>query len=336
MSLANHVRATITSVAGDLPKEVLQPAVQDVLQRFSTVRLPASGETAAIAMDRSKTAALFYDRVWSPPLANDVPHSIAFHGRSTYEVDLVTLMLLASTVEHGNELNVAPHAVIESMRQKTGEIASRRLVSHAGIGRRVDESITRAAATAIAERHSVTVVPVFESAAARDAEYRIGQHEAVIALLSNLSVVDEEALSWEQVVQFRSDPEARSAFRSCAHWLDRDMVGKPLSYIEDDIGIRLEAYDRAVRTHGLRTVVGSLSALVDSRFLAAATLATTVAAHFSGGLAALVAGAALGLGKVSLHIASVLIDATANRDQAAGDIALVIEARKRFTKSPTA
>jgi hypothetical protein len=46
----------------------------------------------------------------------------------------------------------------------------------------------------------------------------------VMVTLENLQIVDEKGLSWDQVVSFREDTEARKKYRRFLHWLDKEMV----------------------------------------------------------------------------------------------------------------
>ena len=84
-------------------------------------------------------------------------------------------------------------------------------------------------------------------------------------------IVDEDRLAWEQVQEFRRDARAHSAYRMFVHWLDGEMVGKPATFVADEIAARLERYDWALRKHGIETVTGALERTIQPGLLAGAS-----------------------------------------------------------------
>jgi hypothetical protein len=82
----------------ELPPELLAQVPQEAVEPFKTlvatvlsdvddrvkVRLPAPGETTAVALLAPKTSALCFDRVWLP-FNVDLPSEIAFFGGSQDE-----------------------------------------------------------------------------------------------------------------------------------------------------------------------------------------------------------------------------------------------------------
>jgi len=120
--------------------------------------------------------------------------------------------------------------------------------------------------------------------------------------------VDESALTWEQVEQFRQDVDARKHYRRLVHWLDAEMAGKTTSFIADEISIRLDNYEAALRKHGMQTALGSLAALLDPGFLAASSLAVGAAAVSGGGMLAAISAGGLALARGALAVVSKCID----------------------------
>jgi hypothetical protein len=290
-------------------------------------RLPGRGESAAFALRREKTAALCYDRVWG--VGGALPADIAFCGDSDAEIRWLALIGLF-------ELFVAPR-----LQAGDGALDRRWIREYTkllGTNVQIDPSqdtmremrslVSRTIVSGIDSKYGIGVTPILESEAARERLYRQGDVSAVYTLLSDVPVISEDGLTWEQVVEFRRDSAAKLSLRRMLHWLDGEMVGKSLSYIEEDVAIRLKDYDESVRKHGLHTVVGTLSALLDSKFLENAATVTGVSALLSGGIGALIAGAALTVSKASVHLAEVKIDAEEERSKAAGPIAFVVAARE--------
>lgn len=96
----------------------------------------------------------------------------------------------------------------------------------------VTERLSRGLAEVVMSKCRSPVVTLFGTSAERDELYRPGNYRAVVASLTNLAVVDEGQLTWDQVFEFRADSESKSAFRRLRHWLDAEMVAKPATFVE--------------------------------------------------------------------------------------------------------
>ena len=120
-------------------------------------------------------------------------------------------------------------------------------------------------------RRGARVSPLYDSVAKRDTEYNPGDQAAIVAIAEGLLVADEDRLAWEQVLEFRRDASAHSAYRMFVHWLDAEMVGKPATFVADEIAARLERYDWALRKHGIATVTGALERTIQPGLLAGAS-----------------------------------------------------------------
>jgi hypothetical protein len=130
-------------------------------------------------------------------------------------------------------------------------------------------------------------VPVYASEAGREREYVRGDRTVVVAALTDLQIVDEDQLTWDQVMAFRQDADASHKYRRFLHWLE-GMAGEPRSYVEDEIGIRLEDYEAALQKHGIRTAKGVLRWLLSDE-------AVTKALGIAGGIMALTGSPVWGL-----------------------------------------
>lgn len=135
-------------------------------------------------------------------------------------------------------------------------------------------------------------------------------------VLSNLDLVDESQLTWEQVIAIRQDKKATDQLRNLRRMLFKDYEGKPLHYIQDDIEFRLAEYRDAVRLWNLPTLKGSLEVALTSDAIAigAATLALALFGMPIG--AAIATGAAASFSKIALLFAGRLreVDIEARRN----------------------
>jgi len=107
----------------------------------------------------------------------------------------------------------------------------------------------------ISTSHGIAVVPCYNSFETREVEYKPENYRVVVTLLSDLPVVDEKALELPQIIEFRGDQEALMKYRRFIHWLDKEMAGKSLGDIKDEVKNRLYDYKFAVQKHGMNKIL---------------------------------------------------------------------------------
>lgn len=228
-------------------------------QAATQVVLPSSGQTTAISI-KPKTAALCYDRVWA---ASDdvVPPGIRVWGGTGVEEGGLGLA--------GNwniKTNRAPIASMLGPAEK--KIAFMTASTEKGLGWTLREI-----ARAFQRQHATAMTPVYDLAEDSETAYEEGTREVIVSVISNLSIVDEKALTWEQVQEFRADQEARQKYRRFLHWLDKEMVGKSQRFVEDAISLRLDDYERALKKHGMRVILGTIEECLDGEYSLGASAA---------------------------------------------------------------
>jgi len=301
-------------VASDAAAELALPEVAKYLQKqYGEVDLPLPGETVAVSISKRKTAALFFDRVWSPPLLMDPPPK----GILTYaatELDVLTAFA-ASTGKP--ELLKAP-----LMR----EYFSKHL-SHLNIGS-FSKGHERLIVREYLRQRGITAVPVYAFVEDRNRDYKAGDSEALIAAIEGVAIIDEKKLTWPQVQEFRQDLDSKSNLRKMRHWLDREFDGKSISFIIDEMSIRLENYERSLKKHGIETFSGIVSDLLDEKFVYGAAGMVTGAGIGAGAIGAAVAGGVLALGRVTLSITKRMIDFGDRSKVQGAEVAFVHEIKK--------
>lgn len=227
-------------------------AIETLKHAFS---LPNEGETTAIAIAREKTAALFYDRVWSP-FAPLVPQDIHFCGATPAELELIMFMIQALR-DKDLENEAAFSSFIGKKFKKWGQSI---LSWEKGKFVEVENTtVQRKLTEGMWEHHKVRAVPIYVSAAEQDSDFGRGNKKAIIAALSNLPLPIEEGLSWEQVDELRKDGNARTDLRRLIHWFGREMVGKSQAYVADHLAITLDNYTRSLRKHGIKTTLSAFA-----------------------------------------------------------------------------
>ncbi len=225
--------------------------------------LPSENETAAIAL-KPKTAALCYDRVWGT--SDDiVPQPIRCWGRTKSELSGQGL-----AADYNIKTNRAPIVAMIGPEEKQLEMI--RAGTDYGLA-----ATFRDIAKSFSKEHNIRMVPIFDFIKQRDTMYRSGDREVIVTALSNLQIVDEDQLTWELVIDFRKDKENQRKYKRLLHWFDNDMVGKSQSFIEDDISLKLEDYEMALKKHGIRALIGTISETLDGKYLLGSSLMALLA-----------------------------------------------------------
>ena len=330
---------------------------QDFLRRFSAGGLPelaksllpspsppAQGESCVVALRCPMTAALCFDRVWSIPLDGTAcPPEVRFSAASDAElVVALFLHLLHRDPEIFNKVDPREFADlfmtgdIDSYRSRPDFLHAYNLVTVAtalGVDllnyQGAGATITRTLSAELQHTFGSPVLPLYGSESARDAEYQPGDSRIIVAALRELDVINEAALSWEQVLEFRRDKASRASYRRLVHWLDGEMAHKPTGFVVDEIGVRLDSYYAAIRKHGLKTRVGVLATLIDAKVLASAAAAAGGSAVAGHPFLGMVAGGTVVFGKALLAFAQGSLELhDIVRDHA--EIAFVVEVSKEL------
>jgi hypothetical protein len=282
-------------------------------ERFGQPNLPNKRETSVVTIHATKTAALFFDRVWSnPAILNRPPDDISFFG-ATYSEVLPGLLLLATQ---------ASSSLSKSKQERLFDLFREDLDNFR------KRPLAKTISGSLFMEHGISAVPMYKSVADCNDEYKAGQAEAIIAVIDNLGIVNEEALSWAQVGEFRKDTEAKNKLRKMRFWLDSELSGKSISHISDAIAIRVEDYEWAIKKHGIQTAVGALSELLDLKFLPAASAAGAALALAAGPLVAALGVSGLVAGKTAISLANRLIDLRDIRRGKNSEVAFIHELKK--------
>ena len=240
-------------------------------------------QLAVVALQNPRTAALCFDRVWSLS-PEDCPDPIRFNTGSDAELFAAlsasaTGVTLPWRVDIGAMQRALFTAPLEDFPERP---IPRMVLMLLGLGTLVSEDhanapIVEAITLTICEATSNSigrpVLPVFSAIRQRDVAYAPGDREVILASIRELEVVDEDLVSWEQVVDFRRDAATHRDYRRLVHWLDCNMVGRSRNYVIDEIGTRVERYREALHKHGLKTRLGVLGSLVDAKALVATAVA---------------------------------------------------------------
>lgn len=129
--------------------------------------------------------------------------------------------------------------------------------------------------------------------------------EDVLITIQGLHLVDASKASWEQVLAFRKDSDARARLRRLRLFAIENYQNRSRAFIEDDLLSRIDAYSEQVRRWGFVTRHSVLGMLLSSKALGAALGGTLFSALIGApALAALSAagGIAIEIGQVALEV----------------------------------
>lgn len=329
------IRKTLDEAfAGKVPDSVKEELTQRLVAVVPSPALPAAHQVAAISFEKPKTAALAFDRVWAP-FKNAAPDGIAFFGGTRREVRSIVhthLLGLTKDLKDGDEElhYLALWRVILDLHGGWSGLNARGFRDGSTFSTLPSRS-QRWVSAGLAEELGVEATAVYASSVARDAEYKPGAVEVVTTCLSKIALVDEDRLTWEQVLEFRSDPQARRKYKRLVHWLEKDMLGKPETFVVNEVADRYDAYLWALKKHGISTTLGALSSVLDHKTLLASLSAGTALTLAGQPIGAAVLALAIAGARCAVEVSKALLDLEHTRRTAAGvEVAFLYDAQQRL------
>ncbi|MHC4247738.1 MAG: hypothetical protein ACYS9X_01290 [Planctomycetota bacterium] len=213
------------------------------------------GQTRAVSLLAPKSAALFYDRVWYAGQITPPPEEVMFTEASREELRAQLAVRTAENISVSRGIDAVAAA---EARRPGGALWPMGVLLNRLPG--ANESVESKVARRIAGLKGT--VPFYSLGYVRDADFRLGGRSVIVATLADLKLVDERQLTWDQVLEFRKDGQAKRDFRRMMRWLDMEMEEKSVAYVESEISERLEAYEKAIAKHGLKWKLGKCARTV--------------------------------------------------------------------------
>lgn len=270
----------------------------DAISQELNKRPPQPGESLAISWERPKTAALSFDRVLQT--GYDIPIEVGYLDETGVTDSFIVVWLFSNLLRFGVEVGAAEGEMT------VGEVVSESYVLDSGLPATICTS---------------SAIPTSEAPSAA---------AIVTAALSNLQIVNEDMLTWDQVLEVRSDPEARTKYRRLSRWVTTQLAGRSSAEVEDDIAIKLEDYEWACKKHGLKTKLGTLSALLDPKFLTGLSAPTAAAGLIGGPGWASLTAASLVFGKVVASFGTSLLEFEKEKRGSNYEIAYIHEIKEQL------
>jgi len=153
-------------------------------------------------------------------------------------------------------------------------------------------------------------------------EVTLPQTPGLEVCLDFIPVILDAKLTWEQVLEFRKDKNAREKLDRLRRWFTIDLLTKSEEEIKSTLGKRLDDYNWALKKHGVQTVIGGLTSMLS--FIAAPTALQLLT---QSPLAATLSGLAIGSGAIAWVINKAIERLEVQRDE----VAYIYEVRKLKT-----
>lgn len=179
------------------------------------------------------------------------------------------------------------------------------------------------------------VTPVYNSQQRFASDYPPGNGIAYQAALENIPEIVEDHVSWEQILEFRSDEEAIRKYRELRLWLEYSLTAQSLEHAKDLIAHKIDDYEWAIRKHGLETATGALSSILGWKGLASVGAGLGIGAAIGEPVWSALTGALVIIGKVSVWVAERTIEREAIERGPDSGVALICDAKRLVWRNNT-
>ena len=123
--------------------------------------------------------------------------------------------------------------------------------------------------------------------------------------LCDLKLINTSNTSLEHIIEFRDDKDSMSKLRRLRLFAYQNYSGKSRSYIEDDLLLRIDEYDKEAKKWGFNTRLAAFTTLLNSKVLLGA-MGGSIFAALAGSpvtsVSAIAIGSIVELGRVQLAI----------------------------------
>lgn len=134
---------------------------------------------------------------------------------------------------------------------------------------------------------------------------KIQSENDVAITIASLKLIDTNAVTLNQLIEIRKDPEAIKKLRRLRVFADENYQSKSKDFIEDDILMRLEDYERASKSLGLKTTSAAITTILDSKLIAGGIAGSFVSAYLQEPITAIIAAtgtAGITIGKIAIEL----------------------------------
>lgn len=176
------------------------------------------------------------------------------------------------------------------------------------------------------------VTPAYENEARFIQEFKEGQTFAYQGALNNLPVPSEET-PWGNILEFRKDARATGKLRDLRLWLEHTFNAQSEQHATDIISQKIDDYQWAIKKHGLKTIIGSISSVFRVKNSVVAATAVAGAAFLSSPVYGMLLGGAVLVHQVGVKVAEHNLEAEDIKRGNNREIAMIYDAQRMFNKN---
>ncbi len=322
--------------------EGVEPGIKIIMAKMMNLQMPvkiipSENETAVIATDYEKSAALLFDRVWTPYI-KDVPKEISFFGNSNIEIDLWSCIRISDIAKGMVKDTVLKERIINNARTMlemilAGEVveSNEEIIHKSYLSKYPFITFCHQISFLLNSRYNTNIKTLFPSLEDQKNEYTAGDHRVIFACLKDVAVPKEDELHWEQVIELRKDKKSKEKYSKLIHWFDKEMVGKTQEFIKDEIHQKIESYEWTLRKHGIKTIRGVVGKLLDVNTLIKSAVSYGVVSAANIGIDPILGATGYLMGKTALDITDMYINYKDIQIGPNSEIAYLYEIKNKLT-----
>jgi hypothetical protein len=128
--------------------------------------------------------------------------------------------------------------------------------------RRMMNATVRTVSVELRELYQIEAYPLLSDDLLLSLEAQSKKTSVIQLALKSLPIPDE-LTPWEQIIEYRSDPDSRSKFLALRHWMSEVARAEITpAEVEEKIEYLIDQYQKHMRLHRMKTNVGTLETIV--------------------------------------------------------------------------
>ncbi len=150
---------------------------------------------------------------------------------------------------------------IKMMPRRVNIMASDELKNEAPL---MTAYMTRILSIELRELYSVDAYPILATSISSNKKSEANKNDVVEIVLKALPVPDDET-SWEQIIEYRTDPDSQNKFLDLRHWMSEVARAKLApNEVEEKLEYLLSRYKRHIELHKIKTNASRFETIVIS------------------------------------------------------------------------
>ena len=283
-----------------------------------------TGKYTVTQFSEWKRALLLFDKVYAPPGVLDQLPTAVRELTFSIPYDPIDLPGVPGEWAERAVLNGLFGPREKDLRKNIDFLDS--LVSSGGDFRGVANRVVAQACQEL----GIDAMPSYSSEEHFALDFREGDYCTYQAALNNLPVLDGDQVSWDAILEFRQDRSALKKYRDLRLWLSDGLKAKSVDQATDLIAQRIDDYEWSLQKHGLKSIMGALSQVLDAKWFAALAGGAGLAGLIAGPVGSAISAGLVASARVSVWIAERAVEREDVKRGKGSEIAVLYDARRKF------